>query len=173
MFSYRHAFHAGNHADVLKHTTLIALCKYLCAKDTALSVIDTHAGAGLYRLDGDYTETSGEAKDGVFRLFQASNVPLAQVNRAQSAPKKGVTKTRQPACAAQYPAGLCCNNVCRNSAGGFEPRMCSLHFQPRRATMLSGGRSVVVAHRVSTPVGRPSRCAGSIPVARSNLRAKH
>ena len=69
MFSYRHAFHAGNHADVLKHTTLIALCKYLCGKDTALSVIDTHAGAGLYRLDGDYTETSGEAKDGVFRLF--------------------------------------------------------------------------------------------------------
>ena len=51
MFSYRHAFHAGNHADVLKHTTLIALLKYLCGKDTALSVIDTHAGAGLYRLD--------------------------------------------------------------------------------------------------------------------------
>ena len=49
MFSYRHAFHAGNHADVLKHTTLIALMKYLTAKDTALSVIDTHAGAGLYR----------------------------------------------------------------------------------------------------------------------------
>ena len=47
MFSYRHAFHAGNHADVLKHTTLIALMKYLTQKDTALTVIDTHAGAGL------------------------------------------------------------------------------------------------------------------------------
>ena len=70
MFSYRHAFHAGNHADVLKHTTLIALMKYLTQKDTALTVIDTHAGAGLYRLDGDYTETSGEAQEGVFRLFQ-------------------------------------------------------------------------------------------------------
>ena len=97
MFSYRHAFHAGNHADVLKHTTLVALCKYLCGKDTALSVIDTHAGAGLYRLDGDYTETSGEAKDGVFKLFQASNVPLANVNSAQAAPKKGAVKTLAPA----------------------------------------------------------------------------
>jgi 23S rRNA (adenine2030-N6)-methyltransferase len=88
MFSYRHAFHAGNHADVLKHTTLIALCKYLCGKDTALSVIDTHAGAGLYRLDGDYTETSGEAKDGVFRLFQVSNKPADQQIRAHAAPEK-------------------------------------------------------------------------------------
>ena len=69
MFSYRHAFHAGNHADVLKHTTLIALMKYLTQKDTALTVIDTHAGAGLYRLDGDYTETSGEALEGILKLL--------------------------------------------------------------------------------------------------------
>jgi len=97
MFSYRHAFHAGNHADVLKHTTLIALCKYLCGKDTALSVIDTHAGAGLYRLDGDYTETSGEAKDGVFRLFQVLNETAAPKIRAQFAPKKVVSQTPTPA----------------------------------------------------------------------------
>lgn len=88
MFSYRHAFHAGNHADVLKHTTLIALMKYLTQKDTALTVIDTHAGAGLYRLDGDYTETSGEAQEGVFRLFSASNAPAAPVAPASTAIKK-------------------------------------------------------------------------------------
>jgi 23S rRNA (adenine2030-N6)-methyltransferase len=91
MFSYRHAFHAGNHADVLKHTTLIALMKYLTQKDTALTVIDTHAGAGLYRLDGDYTETSGEAKDGVFRLFpqpkSASNTAPGQAAPAPAAPE--------------------------------------------------------------------------------------
>jgi len=91
MFSYRHAFHAGNHADVLKHTTLIALMKYLTQKDTALTVIDTHAGAGLYRLDGDYTETSGEAQEGVFRLFSASNVPAAPVASAPTASKKVAT----------------------------------------------------------------------------------
>ena len=88
MFSYRHAFHAGNHADVLKHTTLIAICKYLTQKDTALTVIDTHAGAGLYRLDGDYTETSGEAREGIFKLISAQKAALAAALTAKSATKK-------------------------------------------------------------------------------------
>ena len=61
MFSYRHAFHAGNHADVLKHTVLIATVQYLTQKEAALTVLDTHGGAGLYRLDGDYASKSGEA----------------------------------------------------------------------------------------------------------------
>ncbi|MBD3892814.1 23S rRNA (adenine(2030)-N(6))-methyltransferase RlmJ [Hydrogenophaga sp.] len=71
MFSYRHAFHAGNHADVLKHITLIATLRHLMQKEASLTLIDSHAGAGLYRLDGDYTETGGEAKDGVLKLFAA------------------------------------------------------------------------------------------------------
>lgn len=71
MFSYRHAFHAGNHADVLKHTTLIATLRHLMQKEAGITLIDTHAGAGLYRLDGDYTETGGEAKDGVVKLMAA------------------------------------------------------------------------------------------------------
>ncbi|RYF81085.1 MAG: 23S rRNA (adenine(2030)-N(6))-methyltransferase RlmJ [Comamonadaceae bacterium] len=69
MFSYRHAFHAGNHADVLKHTVLIAALERLLEKEAPLTVIDTHAGAGLYRLDGDYAGTSGEAAHGVLRLL--------------------------------------------------------------------------------------------------------
>ncbi|HAL37925.1 MAG TPA: 23S rRNA (adenine(2030)-N(6))-methyltransferase RlmJ [Polaromonas sp.] len=93
MFSYRHAFHAGNHADVLKHTTLIALMKYLTQKDTALTVIDTHAGAGLYRLDSDYTETSGEAVEGVFKLISGKKTPPAQETRAQAAIKKVANST--------------------------------------------------------------------------------
>ena len=72
MFSYRHAFHAGNHADVLKHTVLIAALEHLTQKDAALTVVDTHAGAGLYRLDGDYARTSGEAGDGLQRLVAAA-----------------------------------------------------------------------------------------------------
>jgi 23S rRNA (adenine2030-N6)-methyltransferase len=71
MFSYRHAFHAGNHADVLKHAMLIAIVRHLTQKDAALMVVDTHAGAGLYRLDGDYAGTSGEAADGVLKLAAA------------------------------------------------------------------------------------------------------
>ncbi|QNP58751.1 23S rRNA (adenine(2030)-N(6))-methyltransferase RlmJ [Paenacidovorax monticola] len=77
MFSYRHAFHAGNHADVLKHTVLIATLQHLTQKDAALTVLDTHAGAGLYRLDGDYASTSGEASDGILRLVQASGLAPA------------------------------------------------------------------------------------------------
>lgn len=88
MFSYRHAFHAGNHADVLKHTCLIALMKYLTQKDTALTVIDTHAGAGLYRLDGDYTETSGEAGEGVLRLINAAKTAQAPAQKPSTAAKK-------------------------------------------------------------------------------------
>ena len=84
MFSYRHAFHAGNHADVLKHTVLIATLQHLTEKDAALMVLDTHAGAGLYRLDGDYAKTSAEAADGILRLTVpgAAHVPLAPALQA-------------------------------------------------------------------------------------------
>lgn len=87
MFSYRHAFHAGNHADVLKHSVLIAILRHLLQKDTALTVFDTHAGAGLYRLDGEYAATSGEAANGFLRLIHALNTPAAPENKAQAAIK--------------------------------------------------------------------------------------
>jgi 23S rRNA (adenine2030-N6)-methyltransferase len=84
MFSYRHAFHAGNHADVLKHTVLIATLQHLIEKDAALTVLDSHAGAGLYRLDGDYARTSGEASQGIVRVAQglADKAPLAPALQA-------------------------------------------------------------------------------------------
>jgi 23S rRNA (adenine2030-N6)-methyltransferase len=88
MFSYRHAFHAGNHADVLKHMVLIAVLKHLTSKPAPLTVIDTHAGAGLYRLDGDYADTSGEAQHGVFKLFES----LGLINTAGAATKKEANK---------------------------------------------------------------------------------
>ena len=88
MFSYRHAFHAGNHADVLKHTVLIAILRHLILKDSAFTVFDTHAGAGLYRLDGDYAQTSGEAAHGFLRLVGqtpgASAASLASTKKAAS-----------------------------------------------------------------------------------------
>ena len=87
MFSYRHAFHAGNHADVLKHTVLLAILRHLTEKDTALTVFDTHAGAGLYRLDGDYAQTSGEAAEGFLRLISKQKEALAPVKYARVAIK--------------------------------------------------------------------------------------
>ena len=78
MFSYRHAFHAGNHADVLKHTVLLAVLRHMAQKEAALTVFDTHAGAGLYRLDGDYAQTSAEAAEGFLKLVASKPAqPLA------------------------------------------------------------------------------------------------
>jgi 23S rRNA (adenine2030-N6)-methyltransferase len=62
--NYRHAFHAGNFADLQKHAILLALLKALTADETPLSVIDTHAGAGAYDLGGDMAQRSGEAPRG-------------------------------------------------------------------------------------------------------------
>ena len=78
MFSYRHAFHAGNHADVLKHTVLLAVLRHMSQKETPFTVFDTHAGAGLYRLDGDFAKTSEEAAEGFLKLMaQEPKTPFA------------------------------------------------------------------------------------------------
>jgi len=66
--NYRHAFHAGNHADVLKHVVLLALCDALTAKPAPCFVLDTHAGRGLYKRDGESAQKTGEAQDGIARL---------------------------------------------------------------------------------------------------------
>ena len=69
MFSYRHAFHAGSHADILKHITLIQLAQYLQEKPGALTIVDTHAGAGIYSLEDGFAAVSKEAQGGIFRLM--------------------------------------------------------------------------------------------------------
>ncbi|MSQ65876.1 MAG: 23S rRNA (adenine(2030)-N(6))-methyltransferase RlmJ [Limnohabitans sp.] len=70
MFSYRHAYHAGNHADVLKHTVLVAVMKHLALKEVGFTTIDTHAGAGIYRLDSADANQSGEAQEGLLALMR-------------------------------------------------------------------------------------------------------
>lgn len=69
--NYRHAFHAGNHADVLKHVVLLALCDALMVKPAPLFALDTHAGRGLYALAGDAARRTAEADDGIGRLDAA------------------------------------------------------------------------------------------------------
>ncbi|NYT86120.1 23S rRNA (adenine(2030)-N(6))-methyltransferase RlmJ [Pollutimonas harenae] len=75
MFSYRHAFHAGNHADVLKHAIFVHILDHLNRKDSAYWVIDTHAGAGLYDLRSEWASQNGEFTDGLDRLLGADNMP--------------------------------------------------------------------------------------------------
>ena len=79
--NYRHSFHAGNSADVVKHALLIALVRALQLKEGALTLIDTHAGCGIYDLGGDQAQRTGEAAQGVARVFADAN-PLLDAYRA-------------------------------------------------------------------------------------------
>ena len=75
MLSYRHAFHAGNHADVLKHFVLVQLLEYFNQKDKPYWYIDTHAGAGCYSLDEAFARKNAEFEEGVGRLLGRKDVP--------------------------------------------------------------------------------------------------
>lgn len=77
MLSYRHAFHAGNHADVLKHLILIQIAEYMGEKPAPFWIIDTHAGAGRYALESAHASKLGEYRDGVGRLWEAKGLPPA------------------------------------------------------------------------------------------------
>jgi 23S rRNA (adenine2030-N6)-methyltransferase len=80
MLSYRHAYHAGNHADVLKHLILLQIAQYMGEKPAPFWIIDTHAGAGRYALDSVHANKLAEWRDGVGRLWNASSLPAAAVD---------------------------------------------------------------------------------------------
>jgi 23S rRNA (adenine2030-N6)-methyltransferase len=100
MFSYRHAFHAGSHADILKHLITIQLVRYLQEKPGALSIVDTHAGAGLYNLQDGFAAISQESLGGIVRLkdYLAS------------------TGTHVPASIADYLASVAIENASESAA---------------------------------------------------------
>ncbi len=75
MLAYRHAFHAGNHADVLKHTVLALVLRYMNLKDKGWRYVDTHAGAGGYSLEGEYANKRGEYEQGIARLLDQRDLP--------------------------------------------------------------------------------------------------
>src|SRR5947207_15906837 len=77
MLAYRHAFHAGNHADVLKHTVLTLVLRYMNQKDKPYRLVDTHAGAGGYSLEGRYAQKKGEFEQGIGRLWSRDDLPEA------------------------------------------------------------------------------------------------
>jgi 23S rRNA (adenine2030-N6)-methyltransferase len=83
--NYRHSFHAGNSADVVKHSLLIALVRALQHKPSALTLIDTHAGCGLYDLDGEDAQRTGESTLGVQRAFADTNSLLNDYRAAVQA----------------------------------------------------------------------------------------
>jgi 23S rRNA (adenine2030-N6)-methyltransferase len=91
--NYRHAFHAGNFADVVKHIALTRILVYLQDKPAAFRVVDTHAGAGLYDLTGDEATRGGEWRTGIARLMQAR---LSDEVRALVAPYLDIVRAFNP-----------------------------------------------------------------------------
>lgn len=77
MLSYRHAYHAGNYADVLKHLVLVQVLHYLTRKDKPLCYIDTHSGAGMYRLSSKEAVKTGEYQQGIAALWGCKKPPAA------------------------------------------------------------------------------------------------
>lgn len=96
--NYRHAFHAGNHADVLKHVTVLALLDQMRRKDSPFFVLDTHGGAGRYLLRSEESRKTGEAAGGVLKLMDAPRLPES-VERYL----KAVQADNQPGTLETYP----------------------------------------------------------------------
>lgn len=77
MLSYRHAFHAGNFADVLKHSVLTLVLDYMTRKEKGFSYIDSHSGAGMYQLNDPQAQKTGEYKSGIAKLINQTDLPEA------------------------------------------------------------------------------------------------
>ena len=75
MLSYRHSFHAGNHADVLKHIVLMLILENLKLKEKGFFYLDTHSGVGRYRLSSNESEKTAEYKEGIERLWEQTDLP--------------------------------------------------------------------------------------------------
>jgi 23S rRNA (adenine2030-N6)-methyltransferase len=77
LLAYRHAFHAGNHADVFKHFVLCEVLRHMAEKEKPFTLIDTHAGAGGYSLEGRYAHKNNESETGIARLWGRADLPPA------------------------------------------------------------------------------------------------
>ncbi len=104
--NYRHAFHAGNHADVVKHAVCALVVSYLAAKPKPFRVLDLHAGIGVYDLDGPEARRTLEWREGLGRLYQMDGrpIPLAPPAEALLAPwRTAVDALNAPGTLTRYP----------------------------------------------------------------------
>ena len=95
MLSYRHGYHAGNHADVLKHIVLVALLRVLTRKEKPVFVVDTHAGAGMYSLAQGFAVRNAEFRTGIAVLWERNDLPAPvadYVNQVRATNADGVLR---------------------------------------------------------------------------------
>lgn len=151
MLSYRHAFHAGNHADVLKHMVTIQLMRYLGQKETPYMVIDTHAGAGVYALDGNYASKNAEYETGIAPLWDRTDLPEAVADYVQ------LVKDLNPSGKMRYYPGspYCANQVLRE-----QDRLRLYELHPTESKVLADNFRKLEEHAAAQgkrPSGRGKR----------------
>jgi 23S rRNA (adenine2030-N6)-methyltransferase len=146
MFSYRHAFHAGNHADVLKHFIAIQLLKYMGQKEAPFMYIDTHAGAGLYALDTGYAAKNAEFEDGIAKLWDKKDLPLALGEYVN------VVKSLNPSGKLRYYPG---SPYCAEYMMRLEDRLRLFEMHPSDVKILSGNMHKRELHQAEQ--GRKAR----------------
>lgn len=141
--NYRHAFHAGNFADVVKHTILTRILAYLMRKDAAFRVIDTHAGVGLYDLFGNEADRTGEWQEGIARLIHVK--PSAQI-AGLLAPYLDAVRAQNPDGALRYYPGspLITRHMLRP-----QDRLMALELHPADAEALRGNFAGDIQTRVT------------------------
>ncbi len=130
--NYRHAFHAGNFADVHKHSVLTRILVHLCLKPAAFRVIDTHAGAGRYDLSGPEPSRSGEWRYGIERVWEARRLgpPQALLTRYLDE----VAALNPDGKLRIYPGSpLIAENLLRP-----QDRLIACELEPRSAALLAG-----------------------------------
>ncbi len=137
MLSYRHAFHAGNHADVLKHVVTMQLLSYLNQKDGAYMVIDTHAGAGVYALDGGYAAKNAEYETGIARLWDCKDLPAALTDYVN------LVKSLNPSGKMRYYPG---SPYCADKTMREQDRLRLFELHPSDAKILQENFSKLEAH---------------------------
>ena len=134
--NYRHAYHAGNFADVLKHAVLSLVLTYMARKDAPFRVIDTHAGIGMYDLASEAAEKTGEWKGGIGRLLGASEggtSPLPDAAAALLAPYFDAVRACNPdGKLRRYPGSPCLALALMRA----EDRLVANELHPEDATLL-------------------------------------
>lgn len=137
MLSYRHAFHAGNHADVLKHAVTIMLLRYMNQKDTPYMVIDTHAGAGVYALDGGYASKNAEYETGIAKLWGRTDLPAPLADYVQ------LVKDMNPSGKLRYYPG---SPYCAEKTAREQDRIRLFELHPSEVKILDENFRKLAAH---------------------------
>lgn len=141
MLSYRHSYHAGNYADVLKHTVLASILDYLLQKDKPFCYLDTHSGCGAYELDSAQSLKTGEFNNGIGALWNKQDLPAPvarYIEQVEAFNGKGALRL--------YPGSPMITNQMRRD----DDRMFLFELHPNEFTNMrgnfSGDRQIKMAH---------------------------